>query len=285
MNLNIFKYYPPKFEDEWNLAFYEKDQIYFQIPAKFNDPWDCKGPSLTILSRKKEYLKSLVFEATKRRGRDFSEESWNRIKELPRSEIIKVVKNNLYDAIDRVRNHVGVFSASCIPDSELLWSHYGESHKGYMLHLEINLDKYVQRKVLNDDLVPIPVIYANDRQIWDVSEYHSNEMQHVYDLIRYKSKAWEYEYEIRLLSAKKYGFIDTPGSWLKSIVIGLNADPKLRNILVAAGKDLGIPVYHAEMNSSEFNVDIPEFKIDSLQGKENYNKIIASQILDIPANE
>lgn len=154
-----------------------------------------------------------------------------------------------------------------------------------MLHFEINLDEYFKNNELIKDLALIPVIYANKRQKWEIGNYYSDRQKHVHDLIRYKSEAWSYEFEIRLLTARQHGYFTIPDSWLKSIVIGLNTDIELRDRLVSAGKNMDVPVYFAEMNSSEFRVDIPEFQIDGKSGENHYHEIIESKLLDIPSNK
>ena len=73
--LNLFKYYVPKYKREDNLSFYSRGSIYFQKPIKFNDPWDCKAPQITI-PRQINYLKDIWFNMAKQRGPGFVETEW-----------------------------------------------------------------------------------------------------------------------------------------------------------------------------------------------------------------
>lgn len=100
-------------------------------------------------------------------------------------------------------------------------------------------------------------------------------------MIRFKSNAWQYEYELRLLSKKSWGFVNIPSNWLKSIITGLSICKKLRNKLENIGKELGIPIFLSTMNKNEYKIDIPGLKIDGEIGKSHYNKIIDSKIFEI----
>lgn len=53
--------------------------------------------------------------------------------------------------------------------------------------------------------------------------------------------------------------------------------PTLKEIFVSIGKELNIPVYCAEMDSSEFKVNIPGFKINGDLGMQHYREIISSK--------
>lgn len=280
MILNLFKYYPPKYQNTWNLAFYERGEIYFQQPSKFNDPWDCKVPNVSV-PRQQAFLKKFLSYIMEDFGKDYFIDEWKKAKNLPRPEIREKFKRSFVRAVELLRSNIGVFSTSCIPDSELLWSHYGLRHKGYILHFEIILEEYDTNPSSKETGILIPVIYVDKRPKWNLEEYYNNRERHICDLIKYKSTAWSYEYEIRLLNEDRYGFIKIPNSWLKSIIIGLDSDSELEGQLLSAGKELNTPVYRAEMDSSEFRVNIPGFNIDGKCGKEHYHDLIESNVLNI----
>ena len=46
--LKLCKYYSPEYKGEYNLSFFDKKELYFQRPSKFNDPWDCKAPKIVL---------------------------------------------------------------------------------------------------------------------------------------------------------------------------------------------------------------------------------------------
>lgn len=275
--LNLFKYYASKYKDEDNLSFYSRGAIYFQQPIKFNDPWDCKAPQITT-HRQINSLKDIWFNLAKQNVSALAETGWQKISKLPRTEIKLLLEKHFKEAFEKQRSKIGVFSLSFIPDNELMWSHYAHSHSGYMLHFQIDLDKYLVDSSLSEVGIPIPVIYKDKRDVWNLGNYYKNEKKHVYDLVRFKSNAWEYECELRLLNVDKYGFIKTPSNWLKSIVIGINTDSKLREKLEHIGNELKVLVFSSVMNKKEYKIDIPGLGLDGSDGKIHYKKLIDSKI-------
>ncbi|MEW6289148.1 MAG: DUF2971 domain-containing protein [Thermodesulfobacteriota bacterium] len=280
MVLNLFKYYSPKYEGEFNLSFYSRRAIYFQQPIKFNDPWDCKAPPLK-LHRQINNLKNIYDKLAKRNGQYFVKKEWQRISKSPRSEIKNLFEGCFKEAFEKKRSEIGVFSLSFIPDSELMWSHYTNSHFGYMLHFQIDPATYLIDSSLSKVGIPIPVIYKDKREVWNLEKYHENREKYVYDLVRYKSSAWEYECELRLLNVTKYGFIKTPSDWLKSIVIGLNTEDGLRSKLEDIGNELNIPVFSALMDNKDYKITIPGLGVDGNQGRMVYKELIDSKIFEL----
>lgn len=242
MNLQLFKYYSPKYKDEWNLSFWEKESLFFQAPCKFNDPWDCKLPKL-VIPRQKNTLKKFHEYLTMCHGEQYSQDIWVHLEKLGRAEQRGYYNDRFGETIEDLRARVGVFSTSCIPDSELLWAHYGYSHQGYCLQLGYNFAEYFKDPELSAFGLTIPVKYIAKRQKWKVGHYLENPDEYIYDLISYKSSAWLYEYEVRLLNIDNNGFFSFPRHWLKSIIVGLAADEGLKSKLAEAAAHFRIPIY------------------------------------------
>ena len=145
-----------------------------------------------------------------------------------------------------------------------------------MLHIEISTEEYISNPKIQNIGIPIVVEYKKKRPKWDLISYISKPNEHIHDLIRFKSEAWIYEYELRLLNDKKYGFIEMPETWIKSIIVGLAAEEELKNELIKIGKRINRPVFFAEMDRYEFKVKIPGLTFNSISGIENYNKFRSS---------
>ena len=277
--LKLFKYYAPKYENEDNISFYSQRSIYFQRPTKFNDPWDCKAPPITV-PRQINSLKDIWFNLAKPGGIVFTNTEWQKIRKLPRAEIKLRFGNLFKEAFDKLRSKIGVFSLSFIPDSELMWSHYASSHSGFVLHFQIDIAEYRADSSLKNVGIPIPVIYRDKRGGWNLGNYYNNRETHIYDLIRFKSNAWAHECELRFLNKNEYGFIKTPSNWLKSIIIGINADSNLREKLKQIGNKLNVSVFSAVMNKEEYKIDIPGLGIDGNDGRNRYKEVIDSRIFE-----
>ncbi len=271
MNIfNLFKYYAPEYEGKENLSFSTEKSIYFQKPAKFNDPWDCKVPQIECPSESKA-LNEILLKLEARGGQTFINEKLLK-RNLSHLEISERLVEEFKKSFESLRSIIGIFSLSFIPDSELMWSHYTSSHFGYMLHFQIDLAQYFTDPRLEYVGLPIPVIYCNEREVWNLKDYDDNRLEYANKLIRYKSEAWEYECELRLLNTDKWGFIETPSNWLKSIVIGIKTEDTLQGKLEDIGKSLNVPVLSAKMNEKEYKIDIPGLEINGNDGRRDYEK-------------
>lgn len=170
MKLNLFKYYSPTYKDKDNLTFYERGQIYFQQPEKFNDPWDCKAPKI-IFPRSKTFLKWLHYHISNGYKKDIVDAEWKKNESLSRGEVRDKYRLLFEEALSYKRKNIGVFCLSFIPDSELMWSHYASSHSGYILHFQIVLEEYLSNPALIDFGIPIPVIYKLKRSNLNVAAF------------------------------------------------------------------------------------------------------------------
>ncbi len=279
--LNLFKYYKPKYEEKDNISFYTKRSIYFQKPIAFNDPWDCKAPPITI-PRKINLLKDIWFNLAEQHGNAFAEIGWQKIKkELTRNQIKQQFDKYFKEAFEKPRSKIGLFSLSFIPDCELMWSHYASSHSGYMLHFQIDIDQYFADSSLKNVGLPIPVKYRDKREVWNLANYFTDRTSYMYNLIRFKSKAWAYECELRLFHENRCGFIKIPSNWLKAIVIGIDMDDELQDKLRNIGDELNIPVLSSVMNEKEYKIDIPGLEINGIDGRTHYNEVINSKIFEL----
>lgn len=282
--LDLFKYYAPKYGGEDNLSFYTRGEIYFQRPVNFNDPWDCSPPEIS-LNRQINQLKDIWFRWGLQNGEHYAKVEWEKIKQKPRSEIKQLFYDLFKEALRIQRSKIGIFSLLFIPDSELMWSHYGKSHTGYMLHFQIDMSRSMNDSSLKDVIYFMPVVYKKERELWSLVDYYKDREKHVYDLVGLKSSAWEYEHEFRLLNVNKYGFVKIPDNWLKSIVVGLNASGELREKLKDIGERLNVPVFHSIMNKKEYKIDIPGFSVTGEDGKRLYKKILESKFFEFNKEE
>jgi hypothetical protein len=281
MRLQLFKYYSPKYNDKWNLSFYEKGEIYFQSPLNFNDPWDCK--ILRIVApkgNKRNFYIDLIYRIATARGEKIENTAKRKLKSIPILNLESEVNGVFAKSLDKIRNRMGVYSTSCIPDSELMWAHYGDKHKGYMLHFEVDILEFYSKQDRVKDYTPAPVIYSDIPLHWDLARHFDNTAL-AFDIVRTKSNAWEYEHEFRFINFSRNGFSKIPDNWLKSIVVGIAAEDTLKKSLRKAGKELNTPVYFAKMDKEKFQVKIPDFQINEELGKNQYQDIISSDLLDL----
>ena len=157
-----------------------------------------------------------------------------------------------------IMSTVGVFCLSRNPCNPLMWAHYAQDHRGFMVEFKIHLDA--------DDtdiqsIIPHPVIYSEERPFLEWAERG--------DRIEYyfltKSKDWEHEKEERVLNVHE-GPGDYPysrESFLSSVTAGLRMNDaefeRLRRAVDKASCEINreIPVYRAKLSHRTYKVYIP----------------------------
>jgi Protein of unknown function (DUF2971) len=156
--------------------------LFFQSPAEFNDPFDCKLP--------------LFGEG------DID----NRTQEV---------------AWEEYRKKIGVFCLSCYNDDIVLWSHYADKHKGVVLAFDGNLLanhfvtlRYVQYR---DRFLAAREL----KRAFESYQRSPRENKRDLDdmLFFRKWKDWTYEGEWRII-VENPGFYPWPDRALTSIILG-----------------------------------------------------------------
>jgi len=113
------------------------------------------------------------------------------------------------DNNDILKYFLKPFSAFCLSmeerDDSLMFSHYGDSHKGFRLTFEVNKDNTI------DESSPLelgePVIY--------LSELPKFEKSNVHRMPYTKSCSWKYEAEYRILKVSGKKYIYSPDSLIE----------------------------------------------------------------------
>lgn len=135
----------------------------------------------------------------------------------------------------------GIYSLSRCATDELLWAHYGDSHRGFCLEYDIDLLR--DYKLQNEWLVnvdyseQVPVITASDLYSKDaIKEVVAQK------LLGTKSRRWEYEQETRLITGKtdlyEYDF-----RALKGIYFGHRSTNRLRRLIMRLMRGRGIAYF------------------------------------------
>jgi hypothetical protein len=225
-----------------------RDSLYFAHPGTFNDPLDC-NPTIECDSETDELKKLLVLLIEKRVSKEVSEtlkrvqiqgkkasihsekiartEAENKlasiayhatnpdyevgVSEAERWLIVQEIEHELKRHYDR-----GVCCFSTNYSSPVLWSHYGDQHKG--ICIGYSLDR-------NPRPNPQKVVYGKSRSVTTSTLVKAflNEskeaMEHLdQEIFLRKAKGWSYEKEWRLIDKK--GIQNSP-LLLKEITFGL----------------------------------------------------------------
>ncbi|HCA5041531.1 TPA: DUF2971 domain-containing protein [Acinetobacter baumannii] len=237
------------------LGIFNNKVLKYTKPMDFNDPYDCDFEfkiDFTSFGRK-------TFENFC--GSKISDNQWNEVK----NTIIKDIVNS-FSSNDIRYEFRSKFSVTCFnsnPLNMLMWSHYADNHKGFLLEF-----KYPKKD--HGDLIfpqPLPVIYSRDFPTVEVKFSDLN--MHTLDddfklqsllikkMILTKSDDWEYEKEFRAMNIHGNMLVPFPAEFLSSVVLGSNMPIEYRN-------DVKNSVNQFNINN---NLDISVFEAKTVRGK------------------
>lgn len=165
-----------------------QNYLWFSDPLDFNDPYDCNMVT-GIDSTFEEIFDYLLRENQKH---DFGVTDSNlriRAKQLfdNPSERKKLSIESDLDTVSKL----GICCFSQKMDSLLMWSHYGDKHRGVCLTFDIMADSELFSSIYS---LEYPLLYPKYNWPKDQDKFHSLRF-----LIATKSKEWEYEDEIRVV--------------------------------------------------------------------------------------
>jgi len=158
----------------------------------------------------------------------------------------------------KMRSGVGVLSLSEVPDSKLMWSHYSDAHKGFVIEYDFGELGY-------DDLqkrLCFPVLYSSKAR--DITRYvmrgtgpQFNNMFGQY-LAIVKQAEWAYEKEWRIVSMIGPSHATTPLLMPKpsSVILGANTKPDDKEWIVDECAKRKIPVQKATSSDRYGNISI-----------------------------
>lgn len=235
------------------------DKIFYASPATFNDPLDCdmfsieNDSSIEELRRIYAWLKfprTLKNAEKNIRGKNVKDKIKPLLKEMAKSIVIDDLNRMSYDSTDpeytctseeaendllisnirsELREHYnrGVFCLSKDGTNMLMWSHYGDEHKGICIG-------YSKDRKPTPDIKP--VIYGKHGEIKTSSLYKAfvkkdkNEQISIEnEILLKKNIAWKYEKEYRLIS--NTGLQYSPLK-LEEITFGLRCPDEIRHSVI-----------------------------------------------------
>lgn len=182
---------------------------------------------------------------------------------------VHLALENLLNFIDKS----GIYSLSKTPLSELLWSHYAHSHSGFCI--EYDLD--ILNKIPHQKLIVLNVEYSQQSpsiKLLDVLNNSSNSNSS--DLITqkmfgYKSQAWSYEEEIRIVTPE-YGRVDYDYRAVTAIYFGLRMNDQDKKLIMQNLKGRNIKYYQITLKNESYELaykSIQDLFLDASRYKYN----------------
>lgn len=136
----------------------------------------------------------------------------------------------------------GVYSLSTSATDELLWAHYADSHRGFCL--EFQLEELLAYKLENQAM--FEVRYQNEVPVVrssDLSNLESPNGPLLQKFIGTKSRRWEYEAEVRIVTGQ-FGVFEYDYRALKAIYFGARSSPHLRRLVMRVMAGRGLRYFH-----------------------------------------
>ena len=161
------------------------------------------------------------------------------------------------------RNNFGIYSLSTDPTDELLWAHYGNSHQGFCIEYE--LDLLIQGLINETDWLKSTgrinnTFHFEIKYTDQVPEMNPYDMSSINDKINYieklygwKSKRWEYEKELRIISPT-IGAQSYNQSSVKAIHFGLRMNDNQKKEVMQSLKGRDITYYQLELEGSSYEL-------------------------------
>lgn len=287
----IFRY---RSVTENNMDALRSGRLYFSTPDNFNDPYDNLmyanlGQICSDICGNLEYRMDGYLEEAKQH---FPYESfitynfWNG----PRKE--ELVKQHLglfltyvEEIKENIRKNVKIICFSEKFDSILMWSHYADYHKGYLLVYDKeelrSSQKYTKNGILSEKKTRLEKVeYVTEKL--DLTEAVENYVRYeilpnmgdiekqdgkiavtkLREFVIQKAKEWEYEKEWRLIpriiSLEEESELCYIVCKPKGIILGAKCSEENRKLIIDIAEENDIPVYRMLLNdfSSKYGLEI-----------------------------
>jgi hypothetical protein len=228
-------------------------EIYFSSPADFNDPFDSKirvrydkVPDGELLRMMYERFLRGNPNAGHAAGVAAANRALSKIRDVSELERIHTGE---YEAN---AGFAGIFSMTLERDNVLMWSHYAQSHSGFVVGLDAEL--------LNEDIpcVITRVVYQEEYPIVLPASNAADQIMDLVNVLNTKAALWAYEQEIRLI--KGGGAMQTypfRPEVVREVILGCKMSPQHRSEILAITNQLpAVSVFEARVNNEAFALDI-----------------------------
>ncbi len=249
--------------DEKRLKSLSEDAIWFEKPENFNDPYD----SFLNINKKELLLNiqnhmgnwyNVEFKKLQdrlKREHNKSDAELETMMKAYQEAVCSVLEKNMPDIHDHSQKGLFVSCFSELKNSILMWSHYGDNHKGICLEYDFLNSK-------NDEIFfksIFPVVYS--RELLDLTKYHTVEMKEFNNLIVvlaaiFKSQDWFYEKEWRTvfpLGPDSKAFCRS-GARTKAIYLGTKISKANKKLLVEIARGKNILIYQMVMKKDRYEL-------------------------------
>lgn len=270
----LYKYLPAN-----RLDVLENLAIRFTQPRALNDPFEA-SPLLDISSETKGGIEQIERDAqdfwknvsAEEKTPENHKKLQDTIRELNVYALEKTSPSSVGVALmDEVNQKLGVFSLSRTFGNLLMWTHYADSHKGFVIGLDESHEFFYQRTYQGIKSAPNKISYTTQRSIT-----HGSDPDFYAKLLCEKPIDWAYEEEVRIFrhitaehakncSTDSAGYpvclFKLPKECIKSIYIGAHAQPGLKESILGFKKlhDLCADIYETRISKNRYELECQKF--------------------------
>lgn len=159
-------------------------------------------------------------------------------------------REDISNLLLEMTSDVGIFSLSTSNLSELLWAHYGDSHKGFCI--EYDMDNLAYNNLYHG-LHVFPIRYNNNPPELSINDFNKDPIPLLQKIAGTKSLSWEYEHEIRILTDKS-GQHSYDYSAVTGVYFGNRMENNHKQSIMERLKGRGIRYYQVELASNQYNL-------------------------------
>lgn len=245
---------------DYTIEALQRQAVWMRGPLNFNDPYDSAFAVHLTLHEGAEEEARRVFAADGRH----SEEDANRataalvqVAEFSRQRLASEI-------VDGMRQSLKIACFSEVADSLLMWAHYANSHKGYVI--EYDLTDLTHQRDLNFARMLFPVVYGDQYSgllgQWDFINRPTAGSDIHYPIIAacHKASAWSYEREWRAIighgAMPEDFWCHTPPP--RRVILGARMPPDHRNRLLAVLRERNIPFTTASFVPDSFQMTVTD---------------------------
>jgi hypothetical protein len=219
------------FQDDYAIDSLLKNKAIFSSRKNFNDLFDSK---IELIKPTPLQLKAIMGRASKHDKRFIRNLIHNGAFTYAGIEFIQKLENNFNELIDSY----AFYCVSSNSTSNLMWSHYANSHKGFCIEFK---SEFMQaEKVIYQNKIPkldIVDIFFSSLNLINGEELG----MHIWQSLRKKLTEWNYESEYRfqannsmgrIPADKQFMTIPYPPEFVESVIFGCRMPPDAKKFII-----------------------------------------------------
>lgn len=251
--MKVYKYLP--FSDG-SKRILTDGTMKFTHHSEFNDPFDCI--TAYDIEKSMAYMRSRP-DLFKKAGIHLKLSPAQRVSKRKQMEngVRRSLENGEFH--DGVVGNVGICCLTKKPDNILMWSHYAENHKGFVVEFDVeHHDENIHMGNVEEKLFGWDVEYNQSMPIITAGERDFNAVKNVFLT---KSPDWAYEEEYRVLSMRKgSGIYDFDKKLISKVIAGVKMPEKdfdeLKTIVNQLNDKTGerVELLRAKMSKTEYRI-------------------------------